>query len=833
MAAKKSPSRKTAAKKSKTSNKPAAKSKNTNTAAKRSSNQSKAAVNDIHVQENRRFWSYILFFYGILEVFITFVKGDGLWTKLYEINRGVFGISVFLFAPLIIYVAVLIATDKSHNTVVAKVVEGLVLMLLISGAAQILFVGSVDGVGFLPKLKNLYYDGTELCGGGLAGAVLGWPLLAAFKRMGAAIIIILLAFTFIMLLTNITIPQLFRFITRPFVGGYKAVSKEREERASRPPRERKAKEKKDDKNYRVDIAKYYQEDITSENEEPAPLREDELFPFDAGDVKTDTEKQSEEKDKAAKKKELEKIAEKAVLKDSSKADKKSENKPVYVEKNGQTTLFEKDETVSSYTYPPVDILKFSSNTTAPELAQKEIMEKSEKLVETLETFGVKTRIIGIHRGPSVTRYELQPAAGVKVKQITNLADDIALNLAANGVRIEAPIPGKAAIGIEIPNNHRDSVSMRELIDSEEYRNAKGKLTFAVGKDIEGKIVIGDIASMPHMLIAGTTGSGKSVFTNSIILNILFHASPEEVKLILIDPKKVEFPMYNGIPHLLIPVVTEPLKAAGALGWAVNEMMRRYKLFEANGTKNLEDYNQFVDENPDLDRKKLSQIVIIVDEFADLMLAAKSEVEESVMRLAQLARAAGMHMLIATQSPRVDVLTGLIKANIPSRTALSVSNNTDSRVILDEVGAEKLLGKGDMLYKPVGMPKPVRIQSGFASTAEIRNLVNFLKNEKETEYSEEVIHEVEQNMPQPKTGTVSDDISIGTGDELTNQAITIIVETGNASTAFLQRKLKLGFPRAARIMDEIEEMGIIGPQEGSKPRKINITKEEWYERQGMS
>lgn len=662
--------------------------------------------------------------------------------------------------------------------------------------------------------------------------MLGWPLLSAFKRVGAAIVIILLAFTFIMLLTNITLPQLFRFLTKPFVGSYKAVSNERKERASRPPREHRTKEKKNDKDYRVDIAKYYQEDIDQPEGVDASVTEDELSPFKA-DNKSYTEKESEAKNKAAEKRELEKIAKKAVSNDSGDNEIKAENKPVYVEQNGQTTLFEKEESVSTYTYPPVDILKFSSNTTAPELAQKEIMEKSEKLVETLETFGVKTRIIGIHRGPSVTRYELQPAAGVKVKQITNLADDIALNLAANGVRIEAPIPGKAAIGIEIPNNHRDSVSMRELIDSEEYRNAKGKLTFAVGKDIEGKIVIGDIASMPHMLIAGTTGSGKSVFTNSIILNILFHASPEEVKLILIDPKKVEFPMYNGIPHLLIPVVTEPLKAAGALGWAVNEMMRRYKLFEANGTKNLEDYNQFVDENPELERKKLAQIVIIVDEFADLMLAAKSEVEESVMRLAQLARAAGMHMLIATQSPRVDVLTGLIKANIPSRTALSVSNNTDSRVILDEVGAEKLLGKGDMLYKPVGMPKPVRIQSGFASTAEIRNLVNFLKNEKETEYSEEVIHEVEQNMPQPKTSTVSDDISIGTGDELTNQAITIIVETGNASTAFLQRKLKLGFPRAARIMDEIEEMGIIGPQEGSKPRKINITKEEWYERQGMS
>lgn len=832
MAAKKSPSAKTAARKGKSSSKSAVKSKKTNTASKSTSNKSNSAANDVRAQENRRFWSYILFFYGILEFFITFVKGDGLWTRLYEFNRGVFGISVFLFAPLIIYVAVLIATDKSHNTVVAKVVEGLILMFLISGAAQILFVGSVEGVGFISKLKNLYYDGTELNGGGLAGALLGWPLLAAFKRVGAAIVIILLAFTFIMLLTNITLPQLFGFLTKPFVGSYKAVSREREERASRAPRERNVKEKKNDKDYRVDIAKYYQEDIDQAEGENAPITEDELLPFEA-DSKPYTEKESEAKNKAAEKRELEKIAKKAVSKDSGDSDIKSENKPVYVEQNGQTTLFEKEESVSTYTYPPVDILKFSSNTTAPELAQKEIMEKSEKLVETLETFGVKTRIIGIHRGPSVTRYELQPAAGVKVKQITNLADDIALNLAANGVRIEAPIPGKAAIGIEIPNNHRDSVSMRELIDSEDYRNAKGKLTFAVGKDIEGKIVIGDIASMPHMLIAGTTGSGKSVFTNSIILNILFHASPEEVKLILIDPKKVEFPMYNGIPHLLIPVVTEPLKAAGALGWAVNEMMRRYKLFEANGTKNLEDYNQFVDENPELDRKKLAQIVIIVDEFADLMLAAKSEVEESVMRLAQLARAAGMHMLIATQSPRVDVLTGLIKANIPSRTALSVSNNTDSRVILDEVGAEKLLGKGDMLYKPVGMPKPVRIQSGFASTAEIRNLVNFLKNEKETEYSEEVIHEVEQNMPQPKTSAVSDDISIGTGDELTNQAITIIVETGNASTAFLQRKLKLGFPRAARIMDEIEEMGIIGPQEGSKPRKINITKEEWYERQGMS
>ncbi|MDO5124922.1 MAG: DNA translocase FtsK [Ruminococcus sp.] len=823
MAAKKPSPTKKRVQKNKGSKKPAPQKQRANNTTKRNVNTQKPPVKQSDSQESRRFWSYILFFYGILEVFLTFVKGDGLWAKLYEINRGLFGISVFLFAPLIIYVAILIATDKSQHTVVAKILKGLMFMLILSAGAQIIQVGSIDGADFLTKLSVLYNDGTELNGGGLAGAILGWPLLWAFKKVGATIVIILLAFTFVMLLTNITLPQLLKGLSKPFVGGYKAVSKDRQDKRNKPLPPKKTlpvNNSVKDNDYFVDASKLSKGDF----DEPENIESID---------ESDSVLQSEE-NKQAQKQELEKIAKQAVSGGDNNADTEPiEDKPVYVEQDGQTTLFEKDEAVSTYTYPPIDILKYSSNSTPPELAQQEIMEKSEKLVETLETFGVKTRIIGIHRGPSVTRYELQPAAGVKVKQITNLADDIALNLAANGVRIEAPIPGKAAIGIEIPNNHRDSVSMRELIDSDDYRNAKGKLTFAVGKDIEGKIVIGDIASMPHMLIAGTTGSGKSVFTNSIILNILFHASPDEVKLILIDPKKVEFPMYNGIPHLLIPVVTEPLKAAGALGWAVNEMMRRYKLFEANGTKNLEDYNQFVDENPELERTKLAQVVIIIDEFADLMMAAKSEVEESVMRLAQLARAAGMHMLIATQSPRVDVLTGLIKANIPSRTALSVSNNTDSRVILDEVGAEKLLGKGDMLYKPVGMPKPVRIQSGFASTAEIRNLVNYLKGEHKTEYSEEVIHEVEKNTPQPKENPVAVAGDGETGDELTNQAISIIVETGNASTAFLQRKLKLGFPRAARIMDEIEEMGIIGPQEGSKPRKINITKEEWYERQGLS
>lgn len=810
----------------------------------------------VRERENRRFWSYILFFFGILELLITFVEGDGLWKWLHELNRGLFGVTVFLFAPMIIYVALMIASDVTHNKVIAKVVEGSVLMLLISGMAQIIQVGSVDGSSFWLKLVGLFNDGKQLRGGGLASALLGWPLLSLFKRVGAGIVIVLVAFTFIMLLTNVTLPQLLKAVSKPFVKSYEAVNEERIERAAQPPKPpRERKEPK--RNGRVDIAKFYPDDgpdTAAEAFVPVAEAEEATDKVDASKIDMPvhpvkapviTHEKLEETAKTTDNEELKKIIENAI--GDSREEKKSKDEPVKppvvnVDKNGQTTFFEKDNKISAYVYPPVDILKYAKNPVASEIVQQEIQEKSAKLVETLETYGAKTRIVGIHRGPSVTRYELQPAAGVRVSKIMGLADDIALNLAAMSVRIEAPVPGKACIGIEVPNDHRDTVSLRELIDSEEYRKAKGKLTFAVGKDIEGNIIIGDIAKMPHMLVAGTTGSGKSVFTNSIILSILYHASPDEVKLILIDPKKVEFPIYNKIPHLLIPVVTEPLKAAGALGWAVNEMNKRYLMFEANNVKNLQEFNDMVleernkpAEEQDEVRAKidlLPQIVIVVDEFADLMMAARSEVEDSVLRLAQLARAAGIHMIIATQSPRADVLTGLIKSNIPSRVSLSVSSNVDSRVILDESGAEKLLGNGDLLYKPVGVKKPIRMQSGYAATSEIREVVNFLKNEHTAEYSDEVIAEVEENTPQPKdSGSAgSDNVSVNPDDDLVNQAISIIVQTNNASTAFLQRKLKLGFPRAARIMDEIEEMGIIGPQEGSKARKINITKEEWAEMQ---
>lgn len=883
--------------------------------------------------ETRRFWSYILFFLGVAELLLTFVSGDGLWNKMYIANRGIFGISVFLAGPLMIYVALQIASDKKHSTVIARVIQGLVMMILLSATAQIFFGQPIVGSTFGKKIAFLYSGGTQLAGGGVAAALVGWPLLAVFKKAGAVIIVLLLDFTFIMLLTNITLPQLFRAFSKPFVGGYKAVNEDRAERAAaheerlRQRAERQAAEEaeKPKEKPRVDIAKYYRDEETEKKArtkttkkpkdptpyEPVPDNEGEApkadisklieeavgisaLPTEADEISAEQEREEklknnknrpditlprfgrgpvwdlpEDKSKlpADEKKENGKPKAPAQDKaDKNKADiynklfgddepfekpvdpsadespepreKETEKqKEVYVDRSGQTSMVRQDETIPVYTYPPVDILKFAKNQSSPEQIQQEISDKSSKLVQTLDDFGIKTTLVGLSRGPSVTRYELEPGRGVSVSKIENRAKDITLNLATSGVRI-APIPNKAAIGVEVPNINRDSVSLRELIDSEDYRNSRSKLSFAVGKDIDGKIVMGDIATMPHMLIAGTTGSGKSVFTNSIILNILYHATPDEVKLILIDPKKVEFPVYNGIPHLLIPVVTDPMKAAGALGWAVNEMMRRYNLFEANGVKNIEDFNEFVDDNPDLNYKKLHYIVIIIDEFADLMLAAKSEVEESVMRLAQLARAAGMHMLIATQSPRTDVITGLIKANIPSRTALSVSSNVDSRVILDEVGAEDLLGRGDLLYKPVGFPKPLRIQSGFASTSEIRNVVKFLKNELETGYDEEIVYDVERRQSEieqakNKNNVSVDDITVNPDDDLVSQAITIIVETGNASTAFLQRKLKLGFPRAARIMDDIEEMGIIGPQEGAKPRKINITKEEWYERQGRS
>lgn len=487
---------------------------------------------------------------------------------------------------------------------------------------------------------------------------------------------------------------------------------------------------------------------------------------------------------------------------------------------------------NTYCYPPITMMAESPHTD-PIQETEELQTNGRILVDTLKSFHVETKILDICRGPSVTRYELQPAAGVKISKITGLSDDLALNLAATGVRIEAPIPGKAAVGIEVPNKTRSTVRMRELLESNSFQTSKGKLSVALGRDIAGQPVVADLAKMPHLLIAGTTGSGKSVCINSLIVSMLYKASPDEVRFLMIDPKAVELTEYNGMPHMLVPVVTDPRKASGALSWAVSEMMNRYKIFAECNVRNLKGYNSlaesqnFQDENGQ-PMPYMPQIVIIIDELADLMMAAPKEVEESICRLAQLARAAGMHLVVATQRPSVDVVTGLIKANIPSRIALTVSNAVDSRTILDSGGAEKLLGNGDMLFAPVGANKPVRVQGCYVSDGEISSVVEFVKKTKAIEYDQNVIQEIEKNAASEAEKSDSQDGDAISTDPMMDEAIKCVVEAGQASTSLLQRRLRLGYARAGRLIDEMEQLGIVGPHEGSKPRQVLMSYAQWAE-----
>lgn len=469
-----------------------------------------------------------------------------------------------------------------------------------------------------------------------------------------------------------------------------------------------------------------------------------------------------------------------------------------------------------YNFPTLDLLNLNNISNMNKDDKKDLLNSAAKLEDTLNSFGVEAKVIQVTKGPSVTRYELQPHSGVKVSKIVNLADDIALSLAAKGVRIEAPIPGKAAVGIEVPNKELIPVYLREVLDSEEFTNSKKNIAFALGKDISGNCVVSDLSKMPHLLIAGATGSGKSVCINTLIISILFKYSPENVKLLMVDPKVVELNVYNGIPHLLIPVVTEPKKAAGALNWAVNEMTRRYKLFADNGVRNVEGYNELLGKGKVTE--KLPAIVIIVDELADLMMVCPGDVEDYIGRLAQMARAAGMHLVIATQRPSVDVITGVIKANIPSRISFAVSSQIDSRTILDCSGAEKLLGKGDMLFYPVGESKPIRIQGAFISEEEVEKVVNFIKSQgAESDYKEEIINHINSE----NTGDEE-------YDELLDEAIRVVVESGQASTSLLQRRLRVGYNRAARLMDQLENKGIISSRDGSKARQILVDRQEYFD-----
>lgn len=749
--------------------------------------------------EQKRITSIVLFFVGILLVFVSIIESSGIWLFLHNVIHGLFGAVGYLIGAVIVYIAVLLENTENRKVFIKKLLQIVCTVFVVCGFIQIFFVGKVSGNNFFECVKNLYNDGCKLKGGGVSACVFGWTALAGLGKVGARIVVIVLLVAFVMLLTNASVTKIAQIVSKPFVKVseyFKSHKKTKDKNLIN----------KNDKLKHIGVQKSgankFQEDLKPEVEVEFSTVGGGM---DKPNVFAPTD-QPENIDEIINSAIIEHKTEKPV----SKQTKKSSGK---------------------YKFPPVELLDEHENSFDIKDAQREAKQKADTLIDALDSFGVKARITGICRGPSVTRYELQPALGVKVARITGLENDIALNLASE-IRIQAPIPGKSAIGVEVANKCRESVSIKELICSKEYQSSKSKLSFAVGKNIEGKIVMGDISHMPHMLIAGTTGSGKSVFTNSIIMNILFHASPEDVKLILIDPKRVEFPVYNGIPHLLIPVVTEPLRAAGALSWAVGEMQNRYKQLASNGVRGIDEYNELAEENPNLE--KMTKIVIVVDELADLMMAAPKDVEDYIQRLAQLARAAGIHMIIATQSPRKQVITGIIKANIPSTVALSVSNFIDSNLIIGQGGAEKLLGHGDMLYNPIGTRTPIRIQGSFVSTEEVKKVVDFLKSDGECEYSQEIISEVEKNIPTPKgEQTSSDDRKVSKTDsdeEVIEKALRLIVDMPEASITMFQRKLGLGFGRAAKIMDMLEDMGFVGEANGSKGRRVLITKQQYLERQ---
>ncbi len=837
--------------------------------------------NENKFRRDRVLWSTVLFAAGVLVLAFTLIKGESVWNGIHNILLGLFGVSVFIVPAVLIYVSLMIAMDKTELYVSSRVFQSMMLILLLSASVQIIFAGELQGERLFDEIfPNVYAEGKQLRGGGIIGVIIAGPLLALFKKTGATIIILLLLFVFIMIMANKTVIDLFRMLRNAAdkAGAARAERYSGAEDFVAPPGAKNVPNrdvppkiaKKQQENFNIDIPMPAGQKLSAAEQikatgtltappgdaavpSAAPMKKNSALEADKELAKETMKQASGELDEIIKKaaalpkkppvKECpgEKTAsvkndnvkhkQSALASDKINTAEELDMPDAPTAADIQNEISEHKQEDFIYKFPPITLLKQSDNDRNAEDAEAEMKANADTLVDTLKSFGVQTRIVDIHRGPTVTRYELQPSAGVKISKITALADDIALNLAAAGVRIEAPIPGKAAVGIEVPNRVKDTVSVREMIESPEFQSAKSKLSFVVGKNIDGEVIIGDIARLPHVIIAGTTGSGKSVCTNSIIMSILYNASPDEVRLVLIDPKMVEFKTYDGIPHLLIPVVTDPRKAAGALSWAVQEMLKRYKLFSDTGVRDLNGYNEMAAETEGVE--PLPRIVIAIDELADLMMACSNEVEDSICRLAQMARAAGMHLIIATQRPTVDVITGLIKANIPSRIALTVSSQVDSRTIIDTAGAEKLLGYGDMLYYPQGIPKPIRVQGCFVSTKEVEAVVGFIKSGGTVEYSAEIMEEIEKNIPQPKgeKGDSSSDVPTGDGsdEELIDRAVVVLAEAGQASVSYLQRKLKLGYARAARIMDQLEELGIVGPYEGSKPRTVLVTPEMWMQR----
>ena len=754
----------------------------------------------------------------------------GIWTLLVAVLLGIFTyipttapVAVFirnsmlgLFArtaylvPLALFaLGIYVLKVKRTNKLILKICLSIFCIALMGGLITLFSQSEY------PLISSLWGYGIQGMGGGILGGGIAVILAGLLGRVAAIIIVLLLLAVALSLIFKVS----FISIIGSLFAGYKTVKDEFDEIEAVD-----INEKGREVSEKIRRVKKKSEEISEISEEPHAFGADPDL-FSRGD---DEEKEKPEFDADSF---LEGVAAQLpkteAVKELLEEQKKKNSEKSKPEKVAPVTEEEKKEVkdeieksiekpVVEYKYPPISLLKKVDAVSSDK--RREMYETANRLMTILKNFGVEAKLLQVTQGPTVTRYEIQPSTGVKLSKITGLAEDIALNLAVPTVLVAA-VPGKAAVGIEVPNNTVGTVTVRELMENNEFKNAKSKLTVALGKDIGGNVVMGDIAKFPHVLIAGSTGSGKSVCINTIITSILYKASPDEVKLIMIDPKVVELGVYNGIPHLLIPVVTDPKKAAGALNWAVGEMMRRYSLFAETGTRNLAGYNDHIKaENGEV----LPQIVILIDELADLMMVAAKEVEDYICRLAQLARAAGIHLIIATQRPSVDVITGLIKANVPSRIAFAVSSGVDSRTILDKVGAEKLLGKGDMLYHPTGLPNAIRVQGAFVSDSEIEGIIDFIKeNCEETNYA----HDLEEHIERMATGEngVTDEDESEDADELLPQAIEIAAELGQISTAMIQRKMKVGYARAGRIIDQMETRGLISGPNGAKPREVYLNR----------
>lgn len=846
--------------------------KNTSSQKSRGRRPSQAAVKEqlrLQYEEQqrnrRRIASVILFASAILLFMLSIIKGASVWNVMHNAVWGLFGVCSFLFPVTLAYSAVVLEKYGRENPG-KKITQTVILSFLIGGFLHLV------GDPLIYTNIGEFFKSAVNAPAGIFGTVLGEPLWvicgkkAAMGRVCAMCVLVVLMFIFIMLVTESSILNLFSLFKRSVDsisshrrGRYDDESDDydeyddyygdedyEEEPEPLPPPKKKSKSSGEGSLRKLKGSVINNYDGEEPTEDKADFEMITEMPYHSVDQEERSNKSTAQPEKAGaesnedpnedrEKQKFKRFLEilnsdgSTYSEDENKRDEKPAEKSEKTDKKPEEEikipLIEIEE--DGYNFPPVSLLTEPSKKKTN--ANAELQRVGQKLIHTLESFNVKAEITDISRGPSVTRFELKPAPGIRVNKFTTLADDIALSLASPGIRIEAPIPGKSAVGIEVPNKKADIVNIREVIDSKEFSFARSSLSVALGKDIAGKIVVADVAKMPHVLIAGTTGSGKSVCINSIIISLLYKSSPNDVKLLMVDPKVVELGVYNGIPHLLVPVVTDPKKAAGALGWAVTEMLRRYKLFSEIGVRDLTGYNKRAENDETM--RKLPQVVIIIDELADLMMVAPGEVEDYIMRLAQMARAAGMHLIIATQRPTVDVITGTIKSNIPSRIAFAVSDGIHSRTILDANGAEKLIGRGDMLFNPVGSMKPSRIQGCFVSDDEIEAVVEYVKsNGDEAEYDDDVMQEIE-NLAAQEGSSSGGGVSNGEPvDEMLAKAIECVIDAGQASTSYLQRKLGLGYARAARLMDEMESRGIIGEYNGSKPREVLITKQQYFEMQ---